>query len=71
MTHTADSIYARNRRLKWERNDDNDSWTAVTEDGNGICIAFKDPLDYEQCGKQAEVLNRFNEMSKNNRSKLK
>jgi hypothetical protein len=69
MTHTADSIYARNRRLNWVYNDDTESWTAV--EGTGICISFKDPLDYEHCGKQAEILNRFNKMSKNDRSKLK
>jgi|TARA_R110002020_G_scaffold202084_8_gene405110 hypothetical protein len=71
MTHTAESIYRRNCKLKWEYNDNSNGWTAVTEDGNGICIAFKDPLDYENCGKQAEVLNRFNEMHKRNRSKRK
>jgi|TARA_B110000902_G_C14210999_1_gene551352 hypothetical protein len=69
MTHTAESIYRRNSKLKWERNDDNDSWTAAT--ANGVCIAFRDPLDYEMCGRQAETLNRFNEMTKSNRSKLK
>jgi hypothetical protein len=69
MTHTAESIYRRNSKLKWERNDDTDSWTADT--ANGVCIAFRDPLDYEMCGRQAETLNRFNEMTKSNRSKLK
>jgi len=69
MTHTAESIYRRNSKLKWERDDDTDSWTAAT--ANGVCIAFRDPLDYEMCGRQAETLNRFNEMTKSNRSKLK
>jgi len=70
MTHTADSIYARNRRLNWNYNDDNESWAAVTEDG-GIILAFTDPLDYERCAKQAEILNRFNKMHKKDRSKIK
>ena len=49
--------------------DSTESWTAA--EGTGICIAFRDPLDYEMCGRQAETLNRFNEMTKSNRSKLK